>query len=154
MATMLNQFSEPARRVIFWARYEAGRLGSDAIEPEHLLLGLLLEDQGESVSPYCPATARRPELFFSGEITGKLRLMLSESIVPGDPKPTNLDMPVARKARLVLIAAGQRAGTAKVQMVHILWALTSDGANAVGKLLNAHGITMEQVEAAIQKRDT
>jgi len=149
--TMISRFSEPARRVIYWARYEAGRLGSEAIEPEHILLGLLLEDQGESVSPYLPPPASRPVSFFSGETTGKLRLMLLESIVPGDPKPSNVDMPAAAGAKWVLNAAEQHAGTAKVQLLHLLWALTGDGESAVGKLLNAQSVTVEQVEAAIRK---
>jgi ATP-dependent Clp protease ATP-binding subunit ClpA len=33
-----------ARRVIFYARYEASQYGSPYIETEHLLLGLLRED--------------------------------------------------------------------------------------------------------------
>ncbi len=60
VVTMFNRFSDPALRVIFWARGEAGRLGSEAIEPEHLLLGVLLEDQADSASP---RPAPRPELF-------------------------------------------------------------------------------------------
>jgi hypothetical protein len=37
---------EKARRVIFFARYEASQFGSPFIETEHLLLGLLREDKG------------------------------------------------------------------------------------------------------------
>jgi hypothetical protein len=77
--------------------------------------------------------------------------MLLESIVPGVPKPTNLDTPLAAGAKRVLIAADHHAGTANVYLLHILWALTSDGESAVGKLLHAHSITVDQVEAAIQK---
>src|SRR5262245_11843990 len=42
---MFEKYTEKARRVIFFARYEAGEYGSPAIEPEHLLLGLIREDQ-------------------------------------------------------------------------------------------------------------
>ena len=45
---MFNRFSFPARRAVMWARREAGRLGSEGIEPEDLLVGLLIEDQGET----------------------------------------------------------------------------------------------------------
>jgi len=41
---MLERFTERARRVIFFARYEASQFGSTTIETEHLLLGLLGED--------------------------------------------------------------------------------------------------------------
>ena len=42
---MFDRFSEKARRAIFFARYEAGRMGNSYIEGEHLLLGLLREDR-------------------------------------------------------------------------------------------------------------
>lgn len=38
---MFERYTEKARRAIFFARREAGTLGSSSIEPEHLLLGLL-----------------------------------------------------------------------------------------------------------------
>jgi Clp amino terminal domain, pathogenicity island component len=38
---MFERFTEPARRSLFFARYEASLLGSAAIETHHLLLGLL-----------------------------------------------------------------------------------------------------------------
>jgi ATP-dependent Clp protease ATP-binding subunit ClpC len=40
---MFERYTEGARRVIFFARYEASQYGSPAIEPELLLLGLLKE---------------------------------------------------------------------------------------------------------------
>src|SRR6266404_8720393 len=42
---MFERFTERARRVIFFARYEAGSLGSAWIETEHLLLGFIREDK-------------------------------------------------------------------------------------------------------------
>lgn len=42
---MFERYTEQARRVIFFARYEAGMDGSPAIEPEHLLLGIAREDK-------------------------------------------------------------------------------------------------------------
>jgi hypothetical protein len=41
---MFERYTERARRVIFFARYEASNVGSMTIETEHLLLGLLRED--------------------------------------------------------------------------------------------------------------
>src|SRR5207247_172861 len=38
-------YTERARRVIFFARYEASQFGSTTIETEHLLLGLISEDK-------------------------------------------------------------------------------------------------------------
>lgn len=42
---MFERYTEKARRVIFFARYEASQYGSSYIETEHLLLGLLRGDQ-------------------------------------------------------------------------------------------------------------
>jgi ATP-dependent Clp protease ATP-binding subunit ClpC len=42
---MFERYTEKARRVIFFARYEASAFGSPYIETEHLLLGLLREDK-------------------------------------------------------------------------------------------------------------
>jgi ATP-dependent Clp protease ATP-binding subunit ClpC len=36
---MFERYTEKARRVIFFARYEASHYGSPEIETEHLLLG-------------------------------------------------------------------------------------------------------------------
>ena len=45
---MFERYTERARRVLFLARYEAGRAGSPAVEPEHLLLALIREGSGLS----------------------------------------------------------------------------------------------------------
>jgi ATP-dependent Clp protease ATP-binding subunit ClpC len=42
---MFERYTEKARRVIFFSRYEASELGGRAIEPHHILLGLLREDK-------------------------------------------------------------------------------------------------------------
>ena len=42
---MFERHTDRARRAIFFARYEASRLGSPRIEAEHLLLGLVREDK-------------------------------------------------------------------------------------------------------------
>ena len=42
---MFERYTEKARRVIFFARYEASQFGSPSIETEHLLLGLIREDK-------------------------------------------------------------------------------------------------------------
>jgi ATP-dependent Clp protease ATP-binding subunit ClpC len=42
---MFERYTEKARRVIFFARYEASQYGSSSIESEHLLLGLMREDR-------------------------------------------------------------------------------------------------------------
>jgi ATP-dependent Clp protease ATP-binding subunit ClpC len=43
---MFNRFTVRARRVLFYARSEVSQLGSSAVEPEHILLGVLDEGNG------------------------------------------------------------------------------------------------------------
>jgi len=43
---MFERYTERARRVLFFARYEATQMGSTSIETEHLLLGLIREGKG------------------------------------------------------------------------------------------------------------
>ena len=43
---MFERYTERARRVLFFARYEASQLGSVSIGTEHLLLGLIREGKG------------------------------------------------------------------------------------------------------------
>jgi ATP-dependent Clp protease ATP-binding subunit ClpA len=42
--TMFERYTEKARRVVFFAWYEASHYGSPYIETEHLLFGLLREE--------------------------------------------------------------------------------------------------------------
>ena len=47
---MFERYTERARRVLFFARYEASQLGSISIETEHLLLGLIREGKAKTAS--------------------------------------------------------------------------------------------------------
>ena len=42
---MFEKYNEKARRALFFARYEASKLGSRVIESEHILLGVLREGE-------------------------------------------------------------------------------------------------------------
>ena len=43
---MFDRYTEQARRALFFARFEVSQLGGTAIEPEHILLGLIREPKG------------------------------------------------------------------------------------------------------------
>ena len=45
---MFEKYNEKARRALFFARYEASKLGSRVIETEHVLLGLLRVADGNA----------------------------------------------------------------------------------------------------------
>ncbi len=52
---MFERYSDKARRVIFFARYEASQSGTPAIDTEHLLLGILRESRDLLLSVASPA---------------------------------------------------------------------------------------------------
>jgi len=47
---MFEKFTEKARRVMFFARYEASQFGAESIQSGHLLLGLLREAEKTSTA--------------------------------------------------------------------------------------------------------
>jgi ATP-dependent Clp protease ATP-binding subunit ClpC len=160
-ATMFEKFSESARRVVFWARAEAGQLGADMIEPEHLLFGFLAEDQGGEFTATQFAgdmagtirdTAMHSTPFLSREIAENLRRAILQSSRSGVPVPHGADMRVAETASMALEAAYKRAGGSTVGILHLLWGLITNGGDSVRDLLSSNGVTVEQIEEAIRDR--
>ena len=93
---MFERYTEKARRAIFFARYEAGTLGSPVIEPEHLLLGLLRE---------C-STAR--SLLKAGTTEALRGRLLRES--GEQPKiSSSVDVPMSLPARRALAYGAEEA---------------------------------------------
>src|SRR6185312_12450963 len=92
---MFERYTEKARRIIFFARYEASQTGSHAIETEHLLLAFLHEAK---------------QLFESGtieEMTEELRRAVQ---VPGAAKlSTSVDIPLSHSAKRVLAFGAEEA---------------------------------------------
>src|SRR5918999_2987352 len=88
---MFERFTEKAHRAIFFARFEANRLGSQTMEPEHILLGLLREDK-EIAQKYLRSPASVEAL--RNEIE---RL----AIVPAQPS-ASMDIPLSQAAKRVL----------------------------------------------------
>ncbi|MEZ5333487.1 MAG: Clp protease N-terminal domain-containing protein [Thermoanaerobaculia bacterium] len=57
---MFEKYNEKARRALFFARYEASKLGSRVIESEHILLGILREGE-DSVTELLRRFQVKPE---------------------------------------------------------------------------------------------
>ncbi len=87
---MFEKYNEKARRALFFARYEASKLGSKVIESEHLLLGILRE--GEEIIKEIfsrfnvkPEQIRREvegDRLFVDRISSSAELPLSETPCP------------------------------------------------------------------------
>jgi ATP-dependent Clp protease ATP-binding subunit ClpC len=113
---MFERYTQKARRVIFFARYEASHYGSPQIETEHLLLGLLREEK--SVSLWVPKAL--PET---------IRQRIDAATMTRPPIPTNVDLPLSTEARRVLGFAAEEAdrlANKDIGTQHLLLALLDE----------------------------
>src|ERR1035441_620625 len=95
---MFERYTEKARRVIFFARYEASQFGSPYIETEHLLLGLLREDK---------ALANR--FLRSHAAVESIRKQIEGHTTIREKVSTSVDLPLAATER-VLARSGMAIG--------------------------------------------
>src|ERR1700720_3928824 len=96
---MFERCTEKARRVIFFARYEASQFGSPYIETEHLLLGLLREDK---------ALANR--FLRSHAAVESIRKQIEEHTAPpGEKMSTSVDLPLSHECKRVLAYGAEEA---------------------------------------------
>jgi hypothetical protein len=129
---MFELFTENARRVIFFARYEASQYGSPYIETEHMLLGLLREDQaliGRFLGPTDVAAAIRTEI--ERQITSRERISPS------------IEVPLSHKSKQVLTLAAEesdRLGHRHVGTEHLLVGLLRVEDSLAAKLLRERGL--------------
>ena len=95
---MFERYTEKARRVIFFARYEASQYGSPFIETEHLLLGLLREDK---------ALANR-FLRTHGSIES-IRKEIESRITVRERISTSVEVPLSQECKRILTFAAEEA---------------------------------------------
>jgi hypothetical protein len=95
---MFERFTEKARRVIFFARYEASQYGSTSIDTQHILLGLLREDI---------ALMHR----YAGPIQSstEVRTEVERFIKRGAPVATSAEVPLSADSKKILKFAGEEA---------------------------------------------
>jgi hypothetical protein len=93
---MFERYTEHARRIIFFARYEASTFGSEYIEPEHLLLGILRED------PVLKG------LLPSGAIE-EIRKRIGQNTPIRDKVSTSVDLPLSADAKRTLAYGAQES---------------------------------------------
>lgn len=122
---MFERYTEKARRVVFFARYEASQFGSPVIDAEHLLLGLLREDM--SLRRWLPKT--NPET---------IRRQIEEQCEKREKIPTSVDLPLSATARHALKQAAneaERLADEHIGTEHLFLALLEEKDCLAGKLL-------------------
>jgi Clp amino terminal domain, pathogenicity island component len=93
---MFERYTEKARRVIFFARYEASTYGSPWIETEHLLLGLIRESK--EILRWAPPLNADVVRKRIGDLTPKL-----------PPTSTSVDLPLSNDSQRALKLAADEA---------------------------------------------
>ncbi|MBO0910373.1 MAG: ATP-dependent Clp protease ATP-binding subunit [Acidobacteria bacterium] len=95
---MFERYTEKARRVIFFSRYEASMFGSPYIETEHLLLGLLREDKALS-----------SRFLRSDAAVESIRKQIEGHTTIREKVPTSVDLPMSNECKRVLADAAEEA---------------------------------------------
>jgi hypothetical protein len=168
---MFEDFSERARRVIFFSRKVAGERGAAAIGVEDLMQALVLEDQADYAKVFpksaVPGAARmalpthRP--FFTAEVAAEIQRGLEPLLPNAAPVLGSVEMPVSDALKELFATAiklseelrGEPATPSRIQVghvepLHLLTAALSDEASATAEVLQQAGIAKEAVIAAIK----
>ncbi|MFL6211996.1 MAG: ATP-dependent Clp protease ATP-binding subunit [Pyrinomonadaceae bacterium] len=155
---MFERYTEKARRVIFFARYEASQFGAPAIEPEHLLLGLMREDKTLTARFLARAQASLESI--RKEIEG--RAPLREKI------STSVELPLAPETKRVLAYAHEESDRLQHRHIgteHLLLGLLREERSMAAEILFERGLRLPTVREevaratgsdprAAQKKDT
>ena len=139
---MFERYTERARRVLFFARYEATQLGSTAIETEHLLLGLIREGKGLTSRIFT-----RSHLSLEGirkEIEG--RTVFREKV------STSVDIPFSSETKRVLQFAAEEADRllhTYIGTEHLLLGLLREERSVAASILYEKGMRLSSVREDI-----
>jgi ATP-dependent Clp protease ATP-binding subunit ClpA len=142
---MFELYTEKARRVIFFARYEASGLGSPCIEPEHLLLGLMRESRGLFAPPRFPVGSHE-----------SLAKRIAEHRQKLPPIATSVDLPLAAEAKQVMAHAVEESrsmGHAFLGTEHLLLGILKEQDSFAAKLLSEFGLSSEEYRRELQEAE-
>ncbi len=136
-----DRYTEKAKQTLFFSRYEASRLGSRTIEPEHVLLGLIRSSHGLKsrlfeLVPLSPDDAR------AEMVPGPL----------GEQVPWTVPIPFSDRTTGIFRVAVEEADALKheaIGLAHILLGVLRDGESVAARMLGRRGIYASSVRAGI-----
>ena len=144
---MFERYTEKARRVIHWGRYEAGQVGSECIDTEHILLGLLQEDT---------VLARR--FLHSDSIVESIREQIKAVKTPCEKLSGPADLPLSHESKRVLAYAAEEANLLNHRHLgteHLLLGLLREETFLAATLLRKRRISIQSVREELgAPRDT
>jgi ATP-dependent Clp protease ATP-binding subunit ClpC len=136
---MFERYTEKARRVIFFSRYEASQFGAISIEAEHILLGVVREDRS-LVERFFPSPAVAPETI-RREVEGRLEKNSGVSLTTA-----TIDLPLSNKAKQALTFAAEEAerfGHHYIGTEHLLLGLLRVENSIAAAILGNLGLQLE-----------
>ena len=139
---LFARFTERARRVIFFARYETSQLGGAAIETEHLLLGLMREGKG--------VTSR---LFRNRQLSmERVRHDIEKRVSDHGRVSTSIDVPLSPETKRALgYAAHESAGMGHnyIGTEHLLLGLLCEKGGLAAVILAEKGVQLGRAREEI-----
>jgi hypothetical protein len=140
---MFERYTEKARRVIFFARYEASQFGSPYIESEHLLLGILREDK---------ALTRR-FLRSQGSVES-IREIIATHTPVREKTSTSIDLPLSNECKRGLAYAAEEAERLAHRHIgteHLLLGLLREERCLAAEILRERGLEPSAVREGVQR---
>ena len=142
---MFERYTEKARRVIFFARYEASQFGSPYIETEHLLLGLIREDKGLG-----------NRFLHSG--AANIRQQVENQTVVRESISTSVDLPLSNESKRVLAYAAEEAERLSHKHIgteHLFLGLLREEKSFAAQIMMERGVRLSKVreELALQPQE-
>jgi ATP-dependent Clp protease ATP-binding subunit ClpC len=134
---MFERYTEKARRVIFFARYEASQFGSPYIETEHVLLGLLREDK-----------ALTNRFLRSHASVESIRKQIEGHTTIREKVSTSVDLPLSNESKRVLAYAAEEAERLSQKHIgpeHLLLGLLRDEKCFAATILLERGLRLSTV---------
>jgi uncharacterized damage-inducible protein DinB len=140
---MFERYTEKARRVIFFARYEASQFGSPSIESEHLLLGILREDK---------ALANR--LLRPDGSVESIHKQVEKNTAIREKVSTSVDLPLSNECTRVLAYAAEEAerlAHSHIGTEHLLLGLLREEKSFGAEMLHERGLRLPVVREELQR---
>src|SRR3954467_9831608 len=140
---MFERYTEKARRVIFFARYEASQFGSPCIETEHLLLGLLREDK---------ALANR--FLRSSASVESIRKQIEAHTTLREKVSTSVDLPLSNECKRVLAYAAEEAERLSHKHIgteHLLLGLLREEKCFAAEILHERGLRLSAIREELAR---
>jgi ATP-dependent Clp protease ATP-binding subunit ClpC len=156
--SLFELYSDRARRIIFLTRAIAGRGGAAALEPEHLIESLVVEDQGRLADAlgwpreHLMQGLNPSRSLLSPETAAEIVSRLELTSVKSEPIPDSMDMPMSPALGRTLksaMALKEELKQKSVEPLHLLAAELSQDSKAA-QILKDAGLTTEAVIAAIK----